>query len=194
MAITPLLSIGLNERDVELLYEFKEQYGGRVSSVDKLGRVQWRLVKREDLRAVIELVKPYLRIKKQPAELILKAMEIMDKTRPPIARPVEDILKIARISDEISGLNFAWRRGRKWNYKKIKKFIESSSWYSKDYRDVRVGVGKRYGFQKGQVPWNRKYSDEVIEKARALKKQGLGPTEIARRLNVKRGTISNWIY
>lgn len=193
LRMTPEIGIGLHIDSSWLLYEVKDEFGGNVHWHRKDAR-KWSMTKRKELRLLIENLLPYLRLKKERAKLILKAMDVMDRIKPPIPRSKSDILEIAKIQEKIHSLSGHKKRKRKWNYESIKKFLDSSPVYSENYKDVRREVGKRYGFKKGCTPWNKKYPDVIVKRARELRRQGAGPTEIAKKLEVPRTAVSNWIY
>jgi hypothetical protein len=172
LGITPELNIALHIDSCWLLDQIREEFGGNINYQRKDAR-KWSITKRKELRLIIKKLIPYLRLKRNHAKLILKAMDIMDKTKPPRPRPIEEILELAEIKEELHRISSHKKRFRKWNYLSIRKFLENSPIYSKDYKDVRLEVGKRYGFRKGNAPWNKGLSYS-LEDASQLAKRVLG--------------------
>ncbi len=70
----------------------------------------------ESVGKILSELKPYVHFKKKQVDLILKALKIL-KENP------NDILRIAKISDEISGVNYVTTKKR-YTAKFVKKFIE----------------------------------------------------------------------
>lgn len=66
------------------------------------------------VREVLVLLRPFLIFKKKQAELMLEAISILQKKPNP-----KEFLKVCKISDEMSRLNYATTK-KKYNYSFIK--------------------------------------------------------------------------
>ena len=85
----------------------------------KDGITEFRIEGHRAVKSILKKLQPFIIFKEKQAEIMLKALSIMDKNPTPL-----EILKICRLSDEISSINYATTR-KKYNYDFVKKsFIE----------------------------------------------------------------------
>lgn len=199
----PVINLSLHGGTYHILKEINEELNNtrKVTYYDRnegqSPRAVLGVTRKELVRDILINLIPHLRIKREKAKLLLQAIEIMDKATPPLPRTREDILKLAELRDRMSALSFGnkGKHNKKWTYEAIKNYIDEHGYGTKErYKNIRKQVGIKTGFKKGNKPWNKKYPDQMVKKAIKLRKQGVGPTEIARKLNVPIGAVSNWIY
>jgi hypothetical protein len=218
----PFLVITLKHasREEKLLYQLKEKYGGRIVINDKPeGRtkvISWTLSRNKELRNLLTAIKPYLMLKREEAELVIEAINIMesDYEHSFLGYRKETILKVAEIYEKLKAFNPGRRICRKWSYEYIKNYIESSPFYKEEYRErikmVRLENCRKYGFGSGRklskeveerrlqslresAKRRRKYPDDVVRKARELYEQGVPMPQISKMLNVNYSSIWDWL-
>jgi len=191
LTVIPMLKINLNEREAWLLEELRVKYGGYLTRHKGVKAMEWGSENRRVLKSLLRKLLPYLRLKKKQAELMIRVLEIMEKAEPSKPRAREDILEIAKLSDEISDLASGRRGKRKWNYEKVKEWLASCPVYSNPnyYIETRREIGRKCGFRKGHRPWNR-ISEELELEIVKLRKKGQSYREIQRLLKVSSSTIT----
>ena len=135
----PLVALTLNEREGFLLEEFRKALNGRSLWHDKKRHaLSLKFTEKATVRFLIENLLLYLKLKREHAELLLEAVDIMDKIKPPHARAQEDILKLAKIRDKIHELSSGKRpKQRSWTYESIKEYIEKHGYGTKGREEAR---------------------------------------------------------
>lgn len=174
------LAFAYSEENEKLLKELHEVFGGSLKVYDKKDKgkirkvVWWGLSELENVEGFLKSILSYLRIKRNSAELMLKAIEIMKLHHHSSApRPSEFLLELAKISDELSRLG-KYRGNRKWTYEKVKKFLE-------EHQDIYVN------------PKRKCVTKEIVAQILELRKQGLSYGKIAKKLGISKSTVARVI-
>lgn len=115
-----------------------EEIGGSIVNKKSPNSVDWKVCRRDVLTEILPLLIPHHRIKKQRAMLMLSAVELLNKDKHMrYSRRKEDLLTVAKLSQEISNLNFN-THPRIWTYDYIKEKLDSNPAYSDERREIEL--------------------------------------------------------
>lgn len=132
LAVAPCIAVGVAQNQRAIIDYLHKLVGlGRTSSwIGNAGLVLWQIKRRDQVRALLNEILPYLVIKKTQAELLLEALDILEEANNsyPKRRTREQFLRLAKISDGISDRNTKRKKGkqRKWTYVFIEKLLDET--------------------------------------------------------------------
>jgi hypothetical protein len=118
----------LHRKETWLLEEFRLKFGGTVRQRTEGRVVDWVLRSRDEIESFSKSIQKYLRLKRRQAGLMLRAIKIMRRTRSGKPRLYQDWIELAKISDEISSLNFSNHRKMELQ-RNFGVSREDGSWY-----------------------------------------------------------------
>jgi hypothetical protein len=144
LSCNPFVKVTLHRKETWLLEEFRLKFGGTVRQRTEGRVVDWVLRSRDEIESFLKSIQKYLRLKRRQAGLMLRAIKIIKRTRSGKPRLYQDWIELAKISDEISSLNFS--NHRKWSYNEILAYLEKTGLGTPERRR------KLASLRKGQTP------------------------------------------
>jgi len=111
-------------------------YGGRYS--ERKGKyspiVVWRVEDSNTLLKLLPELIPFLKFKKEQAQLLLEIIQIKTRLKPFTIRSNEDMLKIASLNDTLGALKNKQPK-KKWTAQRVQQFLAESYRYSEEGRE-----------------------------------------------------------
>ena len=102
--------------NIEILEWLKEQFGVGYIRHRKTGISDYTIVESKEVQRILELLKPYVRIKRKQIEL---GLEILDKLKD--KKSDKDFLEICKLVDKFKELNYS--KKRKITYESVNKSL-----------------------------------------------------------------------
>lgn len=193
LSINTIVQVGMAYYEKTRLKEIQEFYGGKFYIPLSKRDCVWSLRNRDLQKQILPRMLPYMHFRRKQAELLLKALQILSNRKDTYTpRPKEDILKIAKLSEEISNLNGKQGPPLKWTYDYIKEFIEDNHYYGEERRKHlidqhiawgKISWGKSVKVRKEKAV-KRAKTHPLYDKVVVLRKQGLGWRVISKTLNI----------